>query len=63
MRVKCILKAEENMSLRRLMCIWTDNIRLGFKHISFEAVDQIFVSEVSDHCRILLFRLMNILVS
>jgi len=49
MRAKCSLKAEENMPLRRLMCIWTDNIRVGLKHISFEAVDQIFVAEGSDY--------------
>jgi hypothetical protein len=49
MRVKCSLKAEENMPLQKLMWIWTDNIRVGLKHISFEAVDQIFVAEVSDH--------------
>jgi hypothetical protein len=49
MRAKCSLKAEENMPLRRLMCIWTDIIRVGLKHISFEVVDHIFVAEVIDH--------------
>lgn len=49
MRAKFSLKAEYNMPLRRLTCIWTDNIRVGLRHKSFEAVDQIFVAEVSDH--------------
>lgn len=49
MCAKCSLKAEENMPLRRLMCIWTNNIRVGLKHINFEAVDGIFVAEGSDH--------------
>jgi hypothetical protein len=49
MRAKCSLKAEENMPLRRLKCVWTHNIRVDLKHVSFEAVDQIFVAKVSDH--------------
>jgi hypothetical protein len=48
MLAKCSPKAEENMPLRRPKCIWTDNVRVDLKRISFEAVDQIFVAEVSD---------------
>jgi len=48
MRAKCSLKAEENMPLRRLTCMLTDIIKVGLKHISFEAVDHIFVAEIID---------------
>jgi len=57
---KCSLKALEYMPLRRIMCVWTDNIRVGRKRVSFEAVDQIFVAEVSDNSAV--HTVINILV-
>ena len=42
------------------MCVWTDNIRVGRKRVSFEAVDQIFVAEVSDNSAV--HTVINILV-
>jgi hypothetical protein len=49
MRAKCNLKAEKKKSLRILMCICTDNIKVDLKYMNIEAVDRIFVAEVTDH--------------